>query len=333
MVRSPRRLGFTLIELLVVIAIIAVLIGLLLPAVQKVREAANRISCSNNLKQIALAAHNYQDAYQSLPPGMDKQHVGCLVYLLPFLEQEGRFKNFSFRPERFRFYYSDPLNVAQVEPVPRPPLLYGTEGTVRTFVCPSAPTPESLQFVFLTANYGVPDVDFRNGAPAPFHIFDTRPWTAVYGKTNYLGVAGWPGNSIPLVGGGSIPNRYRGLFAYDSRHSLARVPDGTSNTLLFLEYAGGYKSDFGGGWNGAAWSWGFNYVAFGICPDAGNPNCGKPSGSELGLSRYCFGSMHSGNILQTAYADGSIRQLRTGINLNLLSALAGYSDGDVIVQE
>jgi type II secretory pathway pseudopilin PulG len=87
------RPGFTLFQLLAVIAVIAILLGLLLPAVQKVREAAARISSSNNLKQIALAAHSYHDANNAFPPGCDAQNFSAAVHLLPYIEQDNLYKS------------------------------------------------------------------------------------------------------------------------------------------------------------------------------------------------------------------------------------------------
>ena len=164
--RRTSRQGFTLIELLVVIAIIAVLIGLLLPAVQKVREAAARMSCSNNLKQLGLALHNYHSTAGTFPAGMvgpvsptDSIGVAAgsgsdysfLISLLPYIEQDNIFKIIS--PALTVPTYGNMADPFNMSPMPNaewfqnptyPPTVMYTAGRnkIKTFMCPSAPDGE-----------------------------------------------------------------------------------------------------------------------------------------------------------------------------------------------
>ncbi|MBP3958208.1 DUF1559 domain-containing protein [Gemmata sp. G18] len=317
LVRS--RVGFTLIELLVVIAIIAILIGLLLPAVQKVREAAARMSCSNNIKQLGLAAHNYQSGNGVLPPGADVQNAGCVVYLLPYLEQDNAFKLFSFQPASYTNYWNDPANrppstgTDTIPPPPSPLPMYGTQAKIKSLICPA--TPDSVTTVLMAVNYGTSGTDYAgsNGG----HVFSSAPGRLVLGHSNYLGVAGYyPGN--PTLAG---------IFTFKSKTKIETIGDGSSNTMMFAEYAGGYNAWGGSGGipdgiMGAAWSCGFNYTGF------GSPAADYRAAGAWGV----FSGAHTGGRLHICYGDGSVRSLSPSIDFSTWVYLSGMNDGVVVPQ-
>jgi len=326
--RTKRSSAFTLIELLVVIAIIAVLIGLLLPAVQKVREAAARAKCSNNLKQIALSAHSYQSARGVLPMGVTDKGVGPLVYLMPYIELDNQFRLFKF--DTPNFWYTDatktnrPLTASGTF-VPRPPTRYGAEGDFSVFTCPSAPDSK-IGPPIIAVYYGTAGVDRPLNSDPDTHLFDPRePGRYVYGRTNYLGVAGdWRAS------------RFRGMLSFNSKETLEGGQDGTSNTLLFGEIAGGGNPFNKVGprnlpnvneWVGYSWACGSMFVAFGL----GSGDDGFAEDWDA------YSSLHT-NIVQFAYGDGSVRNLRDPKQYNVgganggfvvLQALGGMADGRV----
>jgi prepilin-type N-terminal cleavage/methylation domain-containing protein/prepilin-type processing-associated H-X9-DG protein len=205
---APRG-GFTLIELLVVIAIIAILIGLLLPAVQKIREAAARMQCSNNLKQIGLALHNYADSHQEFPTGGEgtdfaNAPTGPSVFdrhstftmLLPYLEQDNIYKLMNLN-----YYYNDPSY---------PNNQVAARNVVKTFICPSNGWSKPVD----SQGYGATD----------------------YGATCYTDID-------PVTGLRNKPTRANGALHVTPGRPLAgtkigEVSDGTSNTIAIAEDVG-----------------------------------------------------------------------------------------------
>src|SRR5205807_2234550 len=255
--RGKRR-GFTLIELLVVIAIIAVLIGLLLPAVQKIREAANRMKCGNNLKQVALGMHSYNDVYHTLPPGVGPH--GCCwgnwqVLMLPYIEQENMYrlyKNYGGNDDSGPRYGADP-NRSNI-----------TSKRIPILTCPSdipnAPIPDSLPKITnhnVVVNYGNTNffqTDQPNTNDPNRTIFRGAPFNCYTGVANHWDDWDQITGNKPGHMGKPVP--------------FGDITDGLSNTLMLSEVIQGQGDDLRGfSW----WGGGSGFVTY-ISPNSNEPD-------------------------------------------------------------
>jgi prepilin-type N-terminal cleavage/methylation domain-containing protein len=327
--RHFRRRAFTLVELLVVIAIIGILVALLLPAIQAAREAARRTQCVNNLKNIVIAAHNYENAKREFPmgylgpwdlngngyndpsegPGSDKwrySNIGMLPFLLPYMEYAeiyDRLDDFLLR-----------LDTAK-----QPGVIYAgywmasqqswamSFAQVPSFLCPSANNEEpdggSVDSTITLENGGEAYVSWTG------RFFMTEKG---HGQSDYVGVSG---------GYGEIPSKreWLGIFPNRKLHTFRHITDGASNTLMFGEHHGGLAGQpllghsnpyVGISWIGAE---GFP-VMFGLSTAA-----------DASIDQ--FNSYHPG-IVHFARADGSVEGIQEDIDLETLQDMAGMADGD-----
>lgn len=324
--RQGPRHGFTLIELLVVIAIIGVLIGLLLPAVQKVREAANRMSCTNNLKQLGLAIHTFHDATGYLPPTrINKDSVGSWpVFLLPYIEQgniQSQWVNFPNWG-----YYLQPAAVQQAQ--------------VKTFYCPTRRSAPQLSIN--DPNRGdVPETTTSLVGVGPF-----RGALGDYGSC----IGDNPGNatepSDDTTNGTGALTRATQVVQTDKLHvtswksltQLMSITDGLSNVLLFGEKhvpAGhmgqGYiiSTDK---YIGDASIWNSDALE-NIARSAGpkNPLAIGPNenDSDTGIYIENFGSWHPG-VCPFVFCDGSVHMLSNNMDGKVLGYLANRFDGNPV---
>lgn len=335
-----KKSGFTLVELLVVIAIIGVLVGLLLPAVQAAREAARRMQCSNNLKQIGLATHMYLDTYtQRFPAGSWHGTMGTwLVTLLPFVEQTAMYNLYenhggveTFRTGGLR--YGAPINRTNV-----------TTKQLSVYTCPSdritaSPSIVSgVTFHNYVANYG----NTTRGRLSPYGVnADGSP--NVYGGAPFIEYIG--------ANTGNWANYYSwihtDLKALKFVVKMGDIQDGTSNTLAFSECVQGSAGDLSGF---AWWGGGANFETL-LAPNTSQPDvveqsCANPKKDNLnppcvvraaasgnvvtaGAETHAARSRHVGGV-QTVMCDGSVHFVSSSIDLQTWRGLGSAAGSEVV---
>jgi prepilin-type N-terminal cleavage/methylation domain-containing protein len=323
--RLRRWRGFTLIELLVVIAIIAILIGLLLPAVQKVREAAARMSCSNNLKQISLAAANYDSTYGVLPPGIygpvsgfsfsfGFPDIGTLCILLPYIEQDNVYKQLTPTPGPNLVVLggAGQSNWWGSGQNPNQSYFIAAQARIKTYLCPSYNDSETVsQGIWVAVYCDATDLTFTGG----YLQVGTTGRAELLGRANYIASGGAIGAGTDAFWG-----QYAGPFTNRSKNKIGAIPDGTSNTVFFGEWLGGKTPgpDFALSWMGS----GSMANAWGL---------GDPP------AWYQYSSKHTA-VVQFGFGDGSVRSMRKGVGVNFAFdatyyswiRTGGISDGGVI---
>ncbi len=309
-----KRKGFTLIELLVVIAIIAILIGLLLPAVQKVREAAARMKCQNNLKQLGLGVHSYHDTYSRfIPAGNMATALSWHVGILPYIEQTALFNKVSQNAGSYLVVgkYDIPVN-----------------NKVATFLCPSQTEAEKM----ILAPTPPHNVNF------PEVINNQPPYT-----THYYGVCG-PAGVNPTTGvtyiyevNDATQGRMgkQGMFQRTDAVNLSNIIDGTSNTLMVGEMSwspGAISPSNIAGTRFRGWARGCENPAIGgatVCAGIKTISNAINAYSNTLFNEMPFGSQHTGGT-NFAMGDASVRFLNASININTYRAAASYNSGEVL---